>query len=144
MFSTSFWGIFDLFPFIFPASVLLLVSQSICPFLWSLTQLPCGFLRPVVDAGILGDLGTPKDLLGPRVAEVGGKELLFWHDAGIKVELMSLWAQQGWIGSLVTDVLWVNLVRSFLKLIKKCPFIAQSFDYPSTTTSVENQKTVFL
>ena len=78
--STGLRGLFDLLPFIFPASVLfLVVSQSIGPLFVSLPHLPCGFLRPVVDAGVLRDLRSPIELLRPFVAEIGCKRFLFWH-----------------------------------------------------------------
>ena len=73
-------GLFYLFPFKFPAGVFfLVVGQSICPFLVNFAKLPCGFLRPVVDAGVLRDLRSPIGLLRPRVAKIGFKRLLFWH-----------------------------------------------------------------
>ena len=57
----------------------LFVGQSVRPFLGFLAQLPSGFLRPILDAGILVNLFLPIDLLRPLLAEVWRKRFLFRH-----------------------------------------------------------------
>ena len=69
---------FDLFPLVF-SSIDLFVGQSVRPFLGFLAQLPSGFLRPILDAGILVNLFLPIDLLRPLLAEVWRKRFLFRH-----------------------------------------------------------------